>query len=172
MLSALAGCDRPAKPTSNAAMPARKPGLWELSMTRDGRPGRLGVMRLCLDPASDTRLGVFGHRHDANGCRQSVNRDAAGVYHFDSSCTLREGGVASARGAAKGDFTTGYDVDAQVDVTGAAFDPMNGAHAIHVAGRYQGPCPATLHPGEVSLGAGLKFNMDRLPQIAQAIDGG
>jgi hypothetical protein len=153
-------------------MPARKPGVWELSVMRDGRPGRLGSLRLCLDAAADARLGVFGRRLGADECQQTVTRDAAGVYHFASSCALREGGVATARGAVKGDFTSDYDVDAQVDVTGAAFDPMNGAHAIRIAGRYQGPCPADLRPGEVSVGAGLKFNMDRLPQITQAIDGG
>jgi hypothetical protein len=49
---------------------------------------------------------------------------------------------------------------------------MNGMHVIDIAGRYEGACPATMRPGDVNLGSGLKVNMDRLPQIASAVTGG
>jgi hypothetical protein len=141
-------------------------------LTRDGKPGRLGGLRLCLDAAADRKLAVFG-RHFAKGeCQRSVSRDADGAYHFNSTCRLDDGAVVDSRGVATGDFQTGYDVRSEIDVTGAAIDPMNGAHRIEISGRYKGPCPSSMRPGDVSLGSGLKVNMDRLPQIAAALSGG
>jgi hypothetical protein len=172
MLTAAAGCEKPVRQGAGATVPTRKAGLWEQVLTRDGKPGRLGGLKLCLDAATGARFSVFGHDFDRDGCRRSVTRDAAGAYHFASTCPLEAGGVASLEGTATGDFNSDYDIHAHMDVSGAPFGPMNGAHAIHVTGRYKGPCPSDMSPGEASLGAGLKVNIDRLPQVARAMAGG
>ncbi len=167
-LASLAGCGRPAREPASTGMPTRKPGLWEQVLTRDGKPGKLGGLKICLDAASDLKVGVFG-RHFAKGtCQKSVNRDATGAYHFNSSCTLKGGELVSTRGAAAGDFTSRYDVQSDISVSGSPIETMNGTHAIHITGRYRGPCPSGMRPGDINLGSGMKINIDQLPTFLGA----
>jgi predicted small lipoprotein YifL len=171
-LATLTGCGKPAPPPSVVAMPTRKAGLWEQSLTRDGKPGRLGGLTICLDAAADAKLGIFG-RHFAKGdCQRSITRDETGAYHFSSTCAVPGGATVITRGVAAGDFKTGYDLHSDIEVRNAPFEPMNGMHVISISGRYRGPCPAGMHPGDLSLGSGLKINIDQLPQVAAAMGAG
>jgi hypothetical protein len=171
-LAALAGCGKVDGDGSTAATPSRKAGLWEQVLTRDGKPGRLGVLTMCVDAATDHELGIFGRHVGKGDCDRTVTRDPTGVYHFVSNCTLSNGTLVKSMGTASGDFASGYKVHSEVNISGAPIAPMNGMHVIDIAGRYEGTCPATMRPGDVSLGSGLKVNMDRLPQIASAVGGG
>ena len=171
-LATLAGCGKPVSDGAAAAVPTRRAGLWEQVLTRDGKPGRLGVLDICLDAAADQKLSAFGRHFGEGKCERTVTRDAAGVYHFASSCNLENGAVAKTMGTATGDFGAGYSVHSEVNVSGAPFGPMNGMHVVDISGRYKGPCPSGMRPGDVSLGSGLKVNMDRLPKIAEAMGGG
>ena len=171
-LAALSGCGKIDGDGATAAAPSRKAGLWEQVLTRDGKQGRLGVLSLCVDAATDHQLGVFGRHVGKGDCDRTVTRDPAGVYHFASNCTLSNGTLVKSMGTASGDFTSGYRVHSEVNITDAPIEPMNGMHVIDIAGHYEGPCPATMRPGDVSLGSGMKVNMDRLPQIASAVTGG
>jgi hypothetical protein len=171
-LAALTGCGKIDDGGSTAATPSRKAGLWEQVLTRDGKPGHLGVLTLCVDAATDHELGVFGRHVGKDDCDRTVTRDPAGVYHFVSTCTLSNGTLVKSMGTASGDFASGYKVHSEVNISGAPIAPMNGMHVIDIAGRYEGACPASMRPGDVSLGSGLKMNMDRLPQIASAVGGG
>jgi hypothetical protein len=167
-LASLAGCGRPAGEPASTGTPTRKSGLWEQVLTRDGKPGKLGGLKICLDAASDLKLGVFG-RHFAKGeCQKSISRDATGAYHFSSSCTLKGGELVSTRGTATGDFTSRYDVQSDISVSGSPVEPMNGMHSIHIIGHYRGPCPAGMRPGDINLGSGMKINIDQLPAFLGA----
>jgi len=170
-LLALTSCGRPAVESAPAAPPARRAGLWEQTLTRDGKAGRLGVLTLCFDAATDRKLSVFGRHFGAGDCQRSVTSDPAGVYHFASTCSLGAGMVVKSTGTASGDFGASYKVHSEVSVAGAPFEPANGMHVIDISGRYKGPCPAGMRPGDASLGSGLKVNIDRLPQIAAAMAG-
>lgn len=171
-MAALSGCGKIDGDGSTAAAPSRKAGLWEQVLTRDGQPGRLGVLTLCVDAATDHEMGVFGRHVGKGDCERTVTRDSAGVYHFVSACPLSNGTVIKSMGTAMGDFSSGYKVHSEVNVSGAPFAPMNGTHVIDISGRYEGACPSTMKPGDVSLGSGLKVNMDRLPQILSDVAGG
>jgi hypothetical protein len=171
-LTALTGCDKFDTAGSSATAPARKAGLWEQVLTRDGKPGRLGVLTLCVDAATDHEMGVFGRHVGKGDCEKTVTRDASGVYHFASTCTLSNGTLVKSMGTAVGDFGSGYKVHSEVNVSGAPIAPLNGMHVIDITGRYEGACPAAMKPGDVSLGSGLKVNMDRLPQILSDVSGG
>ena len=170
-LVALTSCGRPAVENAPAAAPARKAGLWEQTLTRDGKAGRLGVLTLCFDAATDRKLSVFGRHFGSGDCQRSVTSDPDGVYHFASTCSLGAGMVVKSSGTASGVFGANYKVHSEVSVVGAPFELANGMHVIDISGRYKGPCPAGMRPGDASLGSGLKVNIDRLPQIAQAMTG-
>lgn len=164
MIMGLQGCGPSPPSPAQAVAPARKPGLWLLSVMRDGKPGRLGAMKLCLDGPTDRRVGLIGRRFSSGACRRTSAALPGGGYQFSASCPVDGGGSASIRGVAQGDFKTNYTVHAQVDMTGMALDPMNGRHAVEAAGRFLGPCPADMKPGDVSLGPGMIVNLDRLPK--------
>jgi len=170
-LTALGGCGKIDGAGPAASAPSRKAGLWEQVLTRDGKPGRLGVLTMCVDAATDHELGVFGRHVGKGDCERTVTRDAAGVYHFTSACTLSNGTLVKTMGSASGDFGSGYRVHSEVNISGSPLAPMDGMHVIDIAGRYVGACPATMKPGDVSLGSGLKVNMDRLPQIVSDVAG-
>ena len=171
-LVVLAACGKPADAPDAANAPMRKAGLWELKLTRDGKSGKLGWLKVCLDAATDSRLGVFG-RHFAKGdCQRSITRQDDGAYRFSSTCTVGGGAVVATHGVATGDFNTGYTIRSDINVTGAPFEPMNGSHAITIEGRFNGPCPAGLRPGEVSLGTGMKVSIDQLSKLAGAAESG
>ena len=141
-------------------------------MTRDGKPGRLGVINICLDAPTDAKLNVFGRHFGEAACPHAISRDAQGAYHFESTCTLKSGAVVTSRGVATGDFGSGYEVRSQVAIKDAPFDAMNGLHSVTITGRYKGPCPSGMRPGEVNLGSGVKVSVDRLSQIAGALETG
>src|SRR5437763_1204311 len=60
-----------AAPTA-ASTPVRKAGLWVQTMTRDGRTSPMGRMRICIDPATDARLSVFGEKAGKAMCRRQM----------------------------------------------------------------------------------------------------
>ena len=167
-LAILGGCAKSAADGAATAVPTRKAGLWEQVLTRDGKPGRLGRMQICLDSATDARFSAFGRHMNSSECQKSVTRDGE-VYRFTAYCTRESGGTVKTTGVATGDFTHSYRVRSEIDVSGASLEAMNGVHAIEVTGRYLGACPDDMRPGDVSLGGGLKVNIDRLPQIAKAM---
>ncbi len=169
---ALAGCVKPAGDTASQAPPSRKTGLWEQTFNRDGKPGRVGRLKVCLDDATDGKLSVFGRHFATGACQRQVTREAGGVYHFNSVCTVDNGAVIKTMGVAAGDFASGYKVHSEVNVTGAPFGPMNGIHVVDITARYDGPCPQGVKPGDVELGSGMKINISRLPQIAEALENG
>jgi hypothetical protein len=172
-LASVGGCGKPTdhSATATTAPPARKAGLWAQTMTRDGKPGKLGVLKVCLDPATDARLSVFGRHFGQANCPHALSRDDKGAYHFQSTCTLKSGGVLTSRGVATGDFGSGYEVHSEVTVRDAPLEAMNGLHSVTITGRYRGPCPADMRPGDIDLGSGIRVSVDRLAQIAGAIEG-
>ena len=85
---------------------------------------------------------------------------------------MKSGAVVTSRGVATGDFGSGYEVRSEVAIKDAPFEAMNGLHSVTITGRYKGPCPPGMRPGEVNLGSGVKVSIDRLSQIAGALEAG
>ena len=63
---------------------------------------------------------MFG-RHVGKGDLASARsqRDAAGVYHFVSTCTLTNGTLVKSMGTAWSDFSSRYKVHSAVNISGA-----------------------------------------------------
>jgi hypothetical protein len=132
----------------------------------------MGNLRYCLDAATARRVSVFGRHFDEGDCKHLVTRDAPGLYRFSATCNLENGGELKTMGTAQGDFASSYTVHSEVNLSGAPIESLNGMHEIKILARYKGPCPAGMRPGDVSLGSGLKANLDRLPHFATALNGG
>ncbi|MEP6967276.1 MAG: DUF3617 family protein [Pseudomonadota bacterium] len=182
---ALAACGKPgetksgggpsaaaAAPTPIATVPARKSGLWEQTMTRDGKPGRMGKLRMCLDPATDAKMSLFGQSMGKSLCKsQSLSRGLDGSYSFRSTCDMGDGGSATSSGTLTGDFATRYKVHSESDITGARYAPMNGHHVTEIEAVWAGPCPAGMVAGDMEMGPGIKLNINKLSDAAAAMGG-
>jgi hypothetical protein len=171
----LAGCDHPsapARPTTTASLagPSRRSGLWEQRLFRDGGHAH-GVVRVCLGEPTQARPWLFAQDVGGDKCRRSLARGADGAYHFASVCRLGSQAVVTSSGVARGDFSTSYEVQSVLTVTGAPLAELDGRHDLRIEGRYRGACPPGLTPGEASLGRGLTVNPHRLPQLASLFAG-
>jgi hypothetical protein len=174
----LIGC-APSGPTATAshdatlrtAAPARRSGLWEQTIMRDGKSARHGVLSVCLNATRENPQWVFGDGLPSTRCRREISRDASGAYHFASTCRLGDQAVLTSTGVATGDFSSGYHVRSVLTVTGAPFAELDGHHAVEMVARYRGACPAGMAPGEVGVAHGVRLDTRRLPQLAGAFTG-
>jgi hypothetical protein len=185
---ALAACQKPAGTSSApsasagsaapAASPQRRAGLWQQSFNRDGHATPMATMRLCVDPTTEARASVFTHGvasqrlADSHCTGVSSNRDLGGGYTFASTCPMTGGGSVVSKGAASGDFATAYHIHVENDVSGAAYGPMNGHHVTDIDGKWLGPCPAGMAPGDMEIGHGMRISGGKLAGAAQALAGG
>ena len=180
---ALTACDRrgDARPApagaaavQGAPPPARRAGLWEQSMSRDGEtPAVVGKMRLCIDAASEAKLSVLGGRVGKDACRRrAFVRRPEGGYAFTSTCGMGAVGVTRSTGTLSGDLASRYRIHAQSDTTGSSIPSMNGRHVTDIDATRLGPCPAGMDGGDVILANGMKIDTGKLSAIAKAMGGG
>ncbi len=163
-----------AEPAASGQPPARKAGLWEQTMTRDGAPlGIVGRVRVCVDRASEAKFSLFSGKMSRSACpRRAVVRAPDGGYVFASTCDMGEAGVTTSTGALSGNLATRYRVHAQSDTSGSSVPAMNGRHLTDIDATWLGPCPADMKPGDMVLANGMKINAGKLAGFAQAMGGG
>jgi hypothetical protein len=162
----LAGCNR--------TPPPRRPGLWYQSFAQDGAVKGLGPMRasrVCIGAQTDANNAIFNFdlavklakdRHcETPTAAHSLN----GLYKFMSNCPLPNGnGRSLLEGTASGDFTSAYHLRMQTDTTySPPFTPLNSRHVIDVDGKWLGPCPLGMAPGDMVLADGEKAPGGVLP---------
>lgn len=143
------------------ALPSRKPGLWQQTMS-SGKPGQKPtpmVTTLCLDASVDKAVSIMGQGFGEKSCSSnSVTRAGAG-YKFNSNCAFGGGGKIVTEGTVSGDFSSSYQVQMNSVVSGAPMAAMNGAAATTIAAKWMGACPAGTKPGDMTMPGGIKVNM-------------
>ena len=158
---------------SASATPQRRPGLWQQSFSRDGHATPMASMRLCVDQALEAKTSVLTHgmsgEHDTRCRLGSVTRGLDGSYSFSSTCPMGDGGTVTTKGSTTGDFSNAYHVHVESDVSGATYAPMNGHHVTDVDGKWMGPCPAGMAPGDMELGNGIRISGGKLAGAAAAL---
>jgi hypothetical protein len=164
-LLALAGFQKKAEeapaPTAQATpemvAPARKPGLWE---QRVSNGEVLQVSRVCLDPEVDAKISWWGAPATRDVCQKNlVTHRPDGGWQFSSVCDMGTGGQVTTAGVATGDFSAHYQLAGQSSTVGAAAPHMNGVRRLTIDAAWQGPCPAGMQPGDMSLPGGAKISL-------------
>jgi hypothetical protein len=160
---ASSGAPSSAGPTpASGTMPHRKPGLWEQTMSHDGKTNIVGKISMCLDATTDAQMSMFGERFRAAGdCQKSVNRGLDGSYAFTSTCKMGQAGTITSKGTVSGDFQSSYKVHSESDTSGAAFAAMNGHHVTEIDATWAGPCPAGVSPGDMTVN-GMTMNINKM----------
>jgi hypothetical protein len=151
-----------AAPAQAADAPLRKPGLWEIKTTIDGR-GRAVTVQQCIDATTDQMLQSSAGPFSAAACPgREVNKFDTGMT-IDSHCSFN-GKAASARADITGSFDSAYTMT----VTAEGVDLP--AAKMTMEGKWLGACAADQAPGDVIMANGVKVNIPELQKRALAPD--
>jgi hypothetical protein len=113
----------PSGPVTLSAFPARKPGLWQLTIRNEGRPNFASGGKICLDAAYDAAVSMSGQLIAQSLCpRDAMTQDPDGTVHIDASCPTPGGSKVSAT-TARGDFSSRYVVHTESETTGRPTRP-------------------------------------------------
>ncbi len=139
------------------AIPARKAGWWEITMTTGAKPQ---VIRMCTDAATEKANSAVGTDLSALGkCSQStISRTPAG-WSFASTCKVGSF-TTSSTGTATGDFSTRYRVESVTKMTPAPTPALAQTHMV-IEAKWAGPCPADRKPGDMVMGNGMVMRMKK-----------
>lgn len=137
-------------------LPMRKVGLWEVTL---GAPGAKipNITKMCID-ASLASFSPFGANVARSNCARNDIRVSGNLVTLDTECALGATKVIS-----HGTFTPQGDSAYHVEIKTHFDPPMSGQADPEMVmvqdGKWTGPCPADIAPGDVLLPDGTKMNM-------------
>jgi hypothetical protein len=136
-LSTLVAC-----PAFADTLPARKPGLWETSMS--AMPSM--KVKQCIDEKTD-KLAESAAAPGATCTKREIRKVATG-YEIESSCTI-SGINADTTGLISGDFETFIKIDLTTTIKGIPGMPAGTAQKSTIENRRIGNCEAGQKPGDM-----------------------
>lgn len=132
-------------------MPMRKDGLWEMTMKMSAPMPMTMVTRQCTDGAWEKNGAAFqNNQPQATGvdCKAGPMGPApGGGWRYSSTCTMKGGMTMTTSGVAKGDFKGGYHIDSTTRMSPAPMPQMAETRMV-MDGKWLGPCPADMKPGD------------------------
>lgn len=151
-------------PASALDMPARKPGLWELKMTFEGRSLPSQVMQHCIDAATDKQMSAWGNDVGKGACSKQDVTNVGGKIVFDSVCKMGPATTTS-HGEVTGSFDSAYTVKVTSRHEGAPGMPAGGATNMTIDAKWLGACKGDQRPGDVIMANGMKMNIGDLQKM-------
>src|SRR5580704_6181086 len=137
-----------------ADLPARKPGLWEIKTTIEGRNPPTQVIKQCIDAATDQMtLSIAGPFSPAVCPKREVKSSGDSIM-IDSSCTIGKT-TANAHAVITGSFDSAYTMTVKSEGAGL---PV-GAMIMTIAGNRLGDCTAEQKPGDIIFSNGRTVNI-------------
>ena len=140
-----------------SAPPARKAGLWKISVS-----GPASVsMSQCVDATSDnlTAQAAMQQQGQSSCAMGDAHRELGGDYVFSSTCDMGGGAKVETKGRVTGDMSSHYVMTIQNTTTNAANPGMSAAQTMTLTGDYQGPCPSGMMAGDVMGPGGQVIHM-------------
>lgn len=146
-----------------AELPTRKPGLWEMTMLRDGTTAGLPAMQHCTDAAIDKEMtSIVGNVQEQ--CSRKDITKVGDTIVIDSVCTF--GGMKStARSEITGDFNSAYSVKVTTNIEGG---PRPGASTMTIQAKWLSPCLSNQRPGDIIM-PGIKMNLKDIRDVMKLI---
>ncbi|WP_310539977.1 DUF3617 family protein [Phenylobacterium sp.] len=141
---------------SAVSPPKRKPGLWAQTISTNGMTQ---TMKLCLDEATEAKMTVWGQQAGKDICAKNTVTPAPGGWTFVSECDMGQAGKVATTGKATGDFNSKYVIKATSVTTGSTMAQANGTHEMEMTGTWEGACPASMKPGDMTLPNGMTMNI-------------
>lgn len=148
-------------PAAAAELPSRKPGLWQVKMSIEGRTASPQVILQCIDPTTDQMMQSSAGPYSAAVCPKREVHQSADSITIDSACTIG-GKPATAHATITGNFDSAYTlkVTSQSEAVPASNMTMT------IDGKWLGPCTADQKPGDIIFSNGRKLNILQAQQGA------
>jgi hypothetical protein len=140
-------------------MPARKAGLWQLSMTVSGAPAQ--IIRHCIDEKTDKQMQQLGQGMDRSACSRNEWRQEGDRYIGESECRFGPS-TTTTKIVFQGDFSKSY----KGEIEGRIDPPMGGMSQTRttITARWVGACPAGWKPGDMEMPGGMgRINVNDFP---------
>ncbi|CAN5217012.1 hypothetical protein BH09PSE6_BH09PSE6_25680 [soil metagenome] len=147
-------------------LPARKPGIWHLTVPSKDKP--IDVYQ-CIDAATDKRMRELGESMPTANCSTPIwRREGSTVLIGEASCTGAAGPQSPATPYTLATRVTGnFETDYQVQITRTP--PLaNAGPALNLTAKWEGPCKAGQKPGDMIMPGGRTINIEQMmPQQQQ-----
>jgi hypothetical protein len=153
-----------ASPAMALDMPARKPGLWELTMDFVGRKIPKQVMRQCIDAASDKLMNSNFGGSTQQSCSKQDMKNSGGTITVDSVCSFGAATITS-HAVVTGSFDSAYTVNVNSTRKGGLPGAPTGETHMMIAAKWLGPCAADQRPGDMVMSNGMKVNVLELQKM-------
>lgn len=142
-------------------LPARKPGLWELTITAAaGLPAT--TIKQCIDAQTDAKMQNSGtamvEKMGGKCSKNTMQRTSIG-YQGEAICEF-QGSKMVAKTLLTGDFQTQYSGEVTTK-----FDPpvgSQGGTTMKMSGKFLGPCETGMIPGDTLMPNGQKVNVEAM----------
>jgi len=155
-------------PAAALELPARKAGLWEITMTFDGRTMPPQVSQHCVDAATDKLMSsIGGNMRPGSACsKQDVSR-VGNTIVVDSVCQVGATTTTS-HGVITGDFNSAYTIKSTSKREGGPAIPgmpKDGTTSMTIDAKWTGACKADQKPGDMIMADGRKVNIRDLQNM-------
>src|SRR2546423_5613003 len=153
-----------ATPATAQDMPARKAGLWDMTMTFEGRNTPPQTMQQCIDASTDKAMQDMSAGMRGQSCSKRETKKVGNTLVFDSVCNTGAG-TSTSHGVVSGDFNSAYTVKINSKREGGPAIPnMPPETNMTVESKWLGPCKADQKPGDIIMANGMKMNVNEMPR--------
>ena len=146
-------------------LPQRKAGLWEQTMTFEGRKLPPRTMQLCVDAKTDKLLNDRFGGASGDACSKRDVQASGDTITVDSVCNFGAGTTTS-HAVVTGSFERAYTMRITSTREGGPATPgvsPSQATQMTVEAKWLGPCKADQEPGDVVMQNGMKMNVLKTP---------
>jgi Protein of unknown function (DUF3617) len=140
-------------------LPARKAGLWEITMHMSSGNTPAQTMKFCIDAATDAELYKFGMNAAQGMCSRYDLHRSGSTATVDTECKMGEMKMTS-----HSDMIFAGDAAYKTETKSHFDPPMMGRSdsTMTQEAKWTGPCPADMKPGVLVGPNGMKMNMKSL----------
>lgn len=137
-----------------AELPARKPGLWEVNTSIEGRNVPTQTLQQCIDAATDQMMMSSAGPFSPAVCPKREVQTSAKSITIDSTCMIGKK-AASAHALISGSLDSAYTMV----VTSQSEDLPGGTMTMTIEAKRLGPCIAGQKPGDIIFSNGRTINI-------------
>ena len=154
-------------------IPMRRAGLWEVTMTHDGRNTPPQTMQQCTDAETDKLMNAFGGELSADMCSKQDIKKVGATLVISATCQI--GPMKStSQSVVSGDFNSNYTVKVTSKVEGLPSGaPQEAAGSTTtIQARWVGACKPGQRPGDIVMANGQTMNIRDLRKMMDNAKGG
>jgi hypothetical protein len=149
-------------------LPARKPGLWEMSMSFEGRQMPPMSSQHCIDDETDKLMQATGGQMSKDMCQKQDVQKIGDTLTIDSVCKIGDS-TNTSHAVLTGDFNSAYTmkVESKREGGSAMMAPAGAGGVTHmvIEAKWVGACKPDQKPGDIMMGNGMKMNIKDMQNI-------